>query len=147
MTFAREGISGGPVGSGCVGCGSTAASSALLLQEPDRGLAHLAERYGRAASRRIWELGRDAVRDLDRTLQRHRIACDLVARDAVYYATSRPGAFERLRASSGCARGPGFEGEWLNAGALRRCDRRRRARSDPHAVATRNSIPTRRAWD
>src|SRR5688572_28719874 len=97
LTCAREGIPVILLEAGCVGCGSTAASSALLLQEPDRGLADLTARYGRASSRRIWELGRNAVRDLIRTLHRHHIACDLVARGAVYCATS-PHAFERLRA-------------------------------------------------
>ena len=39
-----------------VGNGSTAASSALLLKEPDLELKQLANHYGGSASRRIWEL-------------------------------------------------------------------------------------------
>jgi glycine/D-amino acid oxidase-like deaminating enzyme len=119
LTFAREGIPVTLLEAGCVGCGSTAASSALLLQEPDRGLADLMARYGRASSRRIWELGREAVRDLVRTLHRHRIRCDLVTRDAVYYATSSR-AFERLRAEFRLRSRAGFSCEWLNARAVRR---------------------------
>jgi glycine/D-amino acid oxidase-like deaminating enzyme len=119
LTFAREGIPVILLEADCVGCGSTAASSALLLQEPDRGLAELTGRYGRAASRRIWELGRDGARDLVRTLHRHRIACDLVEGDAIYYATT-PRAFHRLRAEFHLRSRAGFAGEWLTAGAVRR---------------------------
>jgi len=93
LMFAAAGVPVVLLESGSVGCGSTLASSALLLQEPDRGLAHLTSRYGRAASRRIWELGRDGVRDLIRTLRRYRINCDLVERDAIYYATNAPAVF------------------------------------------------------
>lgn len=119
VTFAREGIPVILLEGDCVGCGSTAASSALLLQEPDRGLADLATRYGRAASRRIWELGRDAVHDLVRTLATHRIACDLVERDAIYCATN-PHALRRLDAEFRLRSRAGFPCEWLNAGAVRR---------------------------
>ena len=118
LTFAREGIPVILLEADCVGCGSTAASSALLLQEPDRGLADLTGRYGRAASRRIWELGRDGVRGLVRTLHRHRTACGLVERDAIYYATT-PRAFHRLRAEFHLRARAGFAGEWLTAGAVR----------------------------
>ena len=41
----------------------------------------------------IWELGRDGVRDLILTLRRYRIDCDLVERDAIYYATNAPAVF------------------------------------------------------
>ena len=130
-TFAREGISVVLVESGCVGCGSTAASSALLLQEPDRGLSDLAARYGAAAGRRIWELGRDAVQDLTRTLHRHRIACDLVARDAIYYATNTH-ALSELRTEFRLRSSAGFPCEWLSPADVRRAT----------GVATRGAIRT-----
>src|SRR5688572_28570158 len=69
---------------GRVGRQSTAASTALLLQEPDQGLAELARRYGPAASRRIWELSSEAARSLVSKLQRHEIDCDLVELDTIF---------------------------------------------------------------
>ena len=130
-TFAAEGISVSVLESGCVGCGSTVASSALLLQEPDHGLAHLARRYGRAAGRRIWQLSHDAVRDLVRRLRQHRIACDLVERDAVYYATTAD-AVRRLRAEHRLRLRAGFDGEWLTPEALRRLTGVPGSRRHPH---------------
>ena len=66
--FASAGIATTVLESGRIGQGSTAASSALLLQEPDQGIAHLAHRYGRAASTRIWQLSHEAVHDFVRTI-------------------------------------------------------------------------------
>jgi glycine/D-amino acid oxidase-like deaminating enzyme len=76
-TFAAADVSVCLVEAGLVGRGSTAASSALLLQEPDHGMAQLAERYGRSRSARIWQLSHDAVRDFIKTLKRLKIACEL----------------------------------------------------------------------
>ena len=100
------------------GRGSTAASSALLLQEPDVSLGQLAHRYGRAASRRIWRLGREAVRDFAALLRRLRVDCDLEARDAIYYAANAEAA-ERLRREFDDRVRAGFDVEWLTPGALR----------------------------
>jgi glycine/D-amino acid oxidase-like deaminating enzyme len=119
LTFASEGIAVMLMERGRVGYGSTAASSALLLQEPDCGLAHLIRLYGRAAGLRIWELGREAVHDLEHTLRRHHVACDLVHRDAVYYATNAR-AVERLHHEAHLRSRAGFECDWLTPGALRR---------------------------
>lgn len=119
VAFASEGIHVLLLERGCVGCGSTSASSALLLQEPDHSLADLTERYGPASSRRIWQLGHDGVRELIRTLRRHHIECDLVERDAVYYATNARAA-EQLRRELRFRSRAGFDGEWLTPGALRR---------------------------
>jgi hypothetical protein len=63
LTFAAESVPVILLEGGCVGCGSTLASSACYFKR-DMGLAHLTSRYGRAASRRIWELGRDVDREL-----------------------------------------------------------------------------------
>src|SRR5438105_3144666 len=68
--FADAGISVGLVESARVGRGSTAASSALLMQEPDDDLTRLAARYGRARARRIWQLSQTATRRLIGTLRR-----------------------------------------------------------------------------
>jgi glycine/D-amino acid oxidase-like deaminating enzyme len=132
LTFAAEGIPVILLERGWVGCGSTSASSALLLQEPDHGLADLARRYGRTASRRIWELGREGVRDLISTLHTHRVPCDLVERDAVYYATSAAAA-ERLRSEFRLRVQAGFDCDWLTPGAVRSVT----------GVAARGAIRTR----
>ena len=84
--FANAGVSVALVEGQLVGRGSTAASSALLLQEPDQGIAQLSERHGPRAARRIWQLGRDAVSTLIDTLERLDIACDLERRDAIFVA-------------------------------------------------------------
>lgn len=70
-----------------IGSGSTAASTALLMQEPDEDLSDLAQRYG-AARGRIWELIRRATHELVATLQRLEIRCELTRSDSVYYALS-----------------------------------------------------------
>jgi glycine/D-amino acid oxidase-like deaminating enzyme len=82
-------------------------------------MAQLARRYGPASSRRIWQLSHEAVRDFVATFRRLRIACDLVERDAVYYAT-KTDASARLRAEFLLRTKAGFEGDWLTPGALRR---------------------------
>jgi glycine/D-amino acid oxidase-like deaminating enzyme len=102
-----------------VGLGSTAASSALLLQEPDQGLGELSRRYGRAAGRRIWTLSRDAVRNFVSTITTHRIACDLVERDSLFYAVDAE-AEQRLRAEFQLRARAGFDEQWLTPGAMRR---------------------------
>ena len=68
-----------------VGHGSTAASTALLLQEPDYDLEALSRKYGAKRGRRIWELSRDAARDFIETIRRLRIDCDLREIDSLYY--------------------------------------------------------------
>src|SRR5690242_5645327 len=54
--FSAAGVSVCLLEAGTVGRGSTAASSALLLQEPDYGMQELARRYGAATSVRIWQV-------------------------------------------------------------------------------------------
>jgi glycine/D-amino acid oxidase-like deaminating enzyme len=116
--FASAGASVCLVEAALVGRGSTAASSALLLQEPDQGLAALEQRYGKAASRRIWQLSHEAVREYVALLRRLDIACDLEQRDAIYYAPNAEAAgqlrkefVQRLRA--------GFHADWLTPEAAR----------------------------
>ena len=72
-----------------VGAGSTGASTALLMQEPDDDFRELTRRYGRRATRRIWQLSELATREFVRTLRRLAIPCDLVPCDSVYVATER----------------------------------------------------------
>jgi glycine/D-amino acid oxidase-like deaminating enzyme len=102
-----------------VGRGSTAASSALLLQEPDLELTKLAGRYGLRQARRIWELSRQSVRGLISLLTRLRVRCSLEARDSVYYASDAQG-LARLRREYAYRTRSGFDAEWLDTTALRR---------------------------
>lgn len=102
-----------------VGAGSTAASSALLMQEPDLGLAGLSRRYGGPASRRIWTLCREATHDLIARLADLEIACDLQPRDVVYYAGDSAGG-RALRREFNLRIRAGGTDQWLEAPALRR---------------------------
>jgi glycine/D-amino acid oxidase-like deaminating enzyme len=117
--FASAGIATTVLEGGLVARGSTAASSALLLQEPDLGLAELTNRYGRRASRRMWEMSRDSVHALVMLLRRLKIACDLKPSDAIHYATGAE-AVARLRSEYELRDAAGFEATWLGPGALRR---------------------------
>jgi glycine/D-amino acid oxidase-like deaminating enzyme len=116
--FASAGISTILLEASEVGRGSTAASSALLLQEPDLELMELANRYGKRAARRIWQMSRESVRALILTLRRLRIACDLKNRDAIYYALDVR-AETRLRAEYDLRLRSGFDATWLGPAALR----------------------------
>jgi glycine/D-amino acid oxidase-like deaminating enzyme len=117
--FASAGISTTVLEAAIVGRGSTAASSALLLKEPDLELTQLKKRYGVRSSRRIWELSHQSVDQLVALLKRLRIRCDLRRQNAVYYATTSEAA-ERLRDECELRVRSGFEAEWLGPAQLRR---------------------------
>ena len=117
--FASAGIDTIVLEAGVVAQGSTAASSALLLQEPDLELHQLEERYGARSSRRIWQLSKESARALVALFKRLRIPCGLTTRDTLYYATNAE-AVERLRREFRCRSKSGFESEWLGPGDLRR---------------------------
>jgi glycine/D-amino acid oxidase-like deaminating enzyme len=104
---------------GRVARGSTAASTALLMQEPDEDFADLARRYGGERSRRIWELSREATRGFVDTIRQLRIAADLRPRDSIYY-TLRPELEGTLRREYDSRRRAGIDGRWLSPEALRR---------------------------
>ena len=117
--LASAGVSTTVLEAAVIGKGSTAASSALLLQEPDLELRPLTERYGARASRRIWQLGRESVHELVRLLKRLRVPCDLKNRATIYYTTDAQ-AIERLRGEFVLRSRFGFEADWLSAGDLRK---------------------------
>lgn len=119
LTMAEAGVSVALLEGARVARGSTAASTALLLQEPDMDLGKLRERYGAKASRRIWAVSRDAAHDLIATIKRLRIACELSERPSIYFTTDRDRVAE-LRQELGRRHDGGFAGEWLTPGALRR---------------------------
>jgi len=105
-----------------------------LLQEPDRELTQLAERYGRHASRRIWQMSRDSVYALVSLLRRLRISCDLKDCDAIYYASDAK-AVTRLRREYELRTTSGFDAEWLGPADLRHLT----------AISGRGAIRTRRS--
>lgn len=117
--FASAGVPTVLLEAAVVGRGSTAASSALLLKEPDLELTQLTTRSGFANSRRTWELSHQSVADLVALLTRLRVRCDLQARNVVYYATTAPAA-DRLRRECECRVRAGFDATWLGPGQLRR---------------------------
>lgn len=119
LAFAEAGVHVAVLEAARVGHGSTAASSALLLQEPDLGMGELARLYGGPASRRIWRLSRDAVRDFVTIIRKHRIACGLVERDSLFCA-AHADAEQQLRAEFLLRTRAGFDEEWLTPGAVRR---------------------------
>lgn len=117
--FADTGIRVAVLDSARVGRGSTAASTALLMHEPDEDFSALARRYGHARARRIWQLSRAATRDFITTLERLGISCDLAHRDSIYYALNEADARE-LRAEHRQRTNAGFGGRWLEGARLRR---------------------------
>ena len=117
--FAEAGVSVALVEGRRIARGSTAASTALLMQEPDEDLDALSRRYGRKRARRIWQLSREATRDMVATLGRLDISCNLERRDSVYYAATGPDA-RRLHAEHRLRTAAGARGAWLEGARLRR---------------------------
>lgn len=68
LLFARAGARVALVESRQIGRGSSAASTALLMQEPDADFGELSDRYGPSVARRVWQRGRAAVGAMRRTL-------------------------------------------------------------------------------
>jgi glycine/D-amino acid oxidase-like deaminating enzyme len=117
--FTRAGARVAVLEAARIGHGSTAASTALLLQEPDYDLEALAERYGRRAARRIWKLSSDAARDFIRTIHRLGIACELRKRDSLYYTLDEDRA-RALQRELRRRRAAGLGGTWLDPDSLER---------------------------
>jgi glycine/D-amino acid oxidase-like deaminating enzyme len=115
--FAHAGLKVALLEARHAGRGSTAASTALLMQEPDEDYSALAERYGEKRTRRIWELSRSATREFVDVIRRLRIPCELARRDSVYYTLSEDKA-ARLRKEHRRRRSVNISGRWLDCGAL-----------------------------
>ena len=101
------------------GLGSTAASTALLLQEPDYDLTALTRKYGSAKARRIWQIGHATTQQFVDTIHRLRIRCRLKARDSIYYTLNEESA-RALRREWKRRQAAGFRGTWLAPAALYR---------------------------
>lgn len=107
------------VDAGRAGYGSTAASTALLLQEPDYDLEALSRRYGARAARRIWQLSHEAAGDFIATIRRLQIDCDLRKRPSLYYTLSDERA-RLLQRELRRRRAAGLSGHWVDGAALLR---------------------------
>jgi len=118
LMFARAGVRAILVESKEIGRGSTAASTALLMQEPDTDLVDLARRYGPATARRMWRCSRGAVESIRRTLSDLH-APAVQGLPSVYY-TNTPQATRRLRREVELRRRAGFPCRWLEPDQLRR---------------------------
>ena len=117
--FAEADVDAIVVESHRAGMGSTAASTALLLQEPDYDLSSLVHKYGTAKARRIWQIGNETTQEFIATIRRLRIACDLKLRDSIYYTLSEDTA-RALQRELQRRQKAGFKGEWLAPAALDR---------------------------
>jgi glycine/D-amino acid oxidase-like deaminating enzyme len=115
--FTREGARVAVVEAARIGHGSTAASTALLLQEPDYDLKALSERYGPRDAKRIWTLSQDAARGFVGTIRRLKISCDLARRESLYYTLDEQRARELQRELKRRHKA-GLAGEWLDPAAL-----------------------------
>jgi glycine/D-amino acid oxidase-like deaminating enzyme len=117
LLFARAGAAVVLVESARIGRGSTAASTALLMQEPDTDFTKLSERYGPARARRIWSCSRDAVRALRRTLA----ALDTPTLEALpsVYFTRDPAKVPALKREVAARERAGLAARWLDSAKLR----------------------------
>ena len=114
--FAEAGVRVAVVEAARAGHGSTAASTALLLQEPDYTLSALRRLYNATRARRLWQLSHEATAAFIRTIRRFHIACDLKMRDSIYYTLDDHRA---LRRDCRQRRRAGFPGTLLDAGRMR----------------------------
>jgi len=115
--FADAGIRVALLESKQIGHGSTIASTALLMQEPDRDFGDLAKRFGRAAAREIWKSLARATRDIAKTIRALKMDVGLCACDSVYF-TLDPEKVSGLRKEFKARKAAGLPGHWLSAHAL-----------------------------
>jgi FAD dependent oxidoreductase len=141
--FADAGLSVALLEAKRIGRGSTAASTALLMQEPDKDFRELARVYGTKDSRRIWRIVGRATRDLIALIRRLSIPCDLRSADSIYY-TIDPDGVADLRKEFEARRAAGLPGRWLSdVSTMRRTGSRPRQEFSRGAMG--RSIPTAHA--
>jgi glycine/D-amino acid oxidase-like deaminating enzyme len=114
--FAEAGVRITVVDAARAGHGSTSASTALLLQEPDYSLAALGRIYTPARARRLWQLSHQTTREFIEIIRRFKIRCDLKSRDSIYYTLDRHGG---LRRDCRQRHRAGFAGQLLDADPMR----------------------------
>src|SRR5690348_17354354 len=82
--FAAAGLSVAVLEADRIGRGSTAASTALLMQEPDVDFTNLSNRYGADRARAVWRASAKSVRGLVDLIRRLRIGASLREVPSVY---------------------------------------------------------------
>lgn len=102
-----------------IGRGSTAASTALLMREPDADVRDLAARYGTKRAREVWSESAKSVRGLVALIRRLRITAGLQEVRSVYW-TPRTDIARDLQRELRRRRAVGIAGRWLNSSALKR---------------------------
>jgi glycine/D-amino acid oxidase-like deaminating enzyme len=117
--FAGAGASVTVLEAGKGGRGSTAASTALLLQEPDYDLTSLARLHTAATARRMWRLSHESTRQFIDNIRRLKIQCQLKERESIYY-TLEPKQAAGLQRELRRRHEAGFGGRWLDAAAVLR---------------------------
>ena len=115
--FAEAGVRVALLESKLVGRGSTVASTALLMQEPDRDFGDLSRRFGRRTTRDIWRSLARATRDLTKAIRALKMDVGLCACDSVYF-TVDPQKVAGLRKEFKARKAAGLPGRWLSAQAL-----------------------------
>lgn len=114
--FAEAGVRVMVLEAARAGLGSTAASTALLLQEPDYNLTALRRLYSPARAQRLWEISHQTTAAFIKNIRRFRVDCNLEPRDSIYYTLDQHAALRRDCASRTRA---GFRGELLDIEAVR----------------------------
>jgi glycine/D-amino acid oxidase-like deaminating enzyme len=110
--FARAGARVVVIEQNHVGRGSTAASTALLMQEPDADFADLDRRYGFATARRRWMYSRTAVHRMRALL--HTIGAPAVHRLSSLYCAHNGRVVGRLRRELALRHRAGIAPAWLS---------------------------------
>lgn len=100
------------------GLGSTAASTGLLLFQPDSSIADLTRLHSQRTARRVYQLGRKAIRDLGRLIRELDLDCGWAAKRTLYVASNARGT-TLLKAEAKRTRKIGFPVERLSAEELK----------------------------
>lgn len=151
--FARAGAKVVLLEAGRIGRGSTAASTALLLQEPDVSFRDLARRYGTATARRVWSRSRASLHGLTGLLRTLHAGAELQRIPSVYFTLDEGHAAD-LRRDVARRHASGLAGRWLSARALQRATgidgaggiiTRGNAQFDPYRACLGIALGARRA--
>lgn len=117
LTFAEAGVRVSVLERSLVARGSSVASTALLMQEPDRSFLELADRFGTASALTVWRQSRRAVSDL--TVLLRGLDCGLRTPPSLHL-TLDPVRARDLRRDMAARRRAGLGGQHLDAAALLR---------------------------
>ena len=98
--------------------GSSAATSGLLMHETDTSLVALRDHVGEAHAQRAWQLGIEAIDELESVITTLPDRCGFERRDSLYLASSRRDA-RQLAGEIALRQRLGFTAEWIEATDLK----------------------------